>query len=117
MHSLATCVSDSRPGGGEFQTKTLRDDAIWEGFVGPFLRPLSAIELGGPVTFSWEFRLFLTTSQDGREASGIEWMFERRSLVQVPAHSFDYGGKLPRIVRGVLVVEPRIGKSETHHHL
>ncbi|GBM37491.1 hypothetical protein AVEN_263162-1 [Araneus ventricosus] len=45
------CVH-SRSNGREFQTKTLRDDAIWEGFVGPFLQPLSPSDLGGPVTFS-----------------------------------------------------------------
>ncbi|GBN24082.1 hypothetical protein AVEN_15282-1 [Araneus ventricosus] len=51
MHLCSVCVH-SRSNGGEFQTKTLRDDAIWEGFVGPFLQPLSPSDLGGPVTFS-----------------------------------------------------------------
>ncbi|GBN34551.1 hypothetical protein AVEN_33626-1 [Araneus ventricosus] len=51
MHLCSVCVH-SRSNGGEFQTETLRDDAIWEGFVGPFLQPLSPSDLGGPVTFS-----------------------------------------------------------------
>ncbi|GBM85377.1 hypothetical protein AVEN_61250-1 [Araneus ventricosus] len=52
MHLPGSVCVHSRSNGGEFQTKTLRDDAIWEGFVGPFLRPLSPSDLGGPVTFS-----------------------------------------------------------------
>ncbi|GBO44693.1 hypothetical protein AVEN_202409-1 [Araneus ventricosus] len=58
MHFPGYLCVQSRSGGGEFQTKTLRDDSIWEGFVGvgPFLRPLSASELGGLVIFRGKFR-------------------------------------------------------------
>ncbi|GBM57834.1 Retrovirus-related Pol polyprotein from transposon 297 [Araneus ventricosus] len=52
MHLPCSVCVHSRSNGGEFQTKTLRDDGIWEGFVGPFLQPLSPSDLGGPVTFS-----------------------------------------------------------------
>ncbi|GBN12146.1 hypothetical protein AVEN_238457-1 [Araneus ventricosus] len=61
--SLAPCVSTRGQNGGEFQTETLRDDAIGEGFVGPFLNRSLLATWEARSLFPWEnLRVLFRTS-------------------------------------------------------